>query len=233
MDRLLELQAIDLSIDRMDARLAVLESGAEVAAAGARVGAIEARMGELQLSIDEVATAQRRLEGDVDSMQRKIDAERRRLYDGTVANAKELQSIQAEVENLTARKSRKEDQLLELMEQREELDGHLAPVEAELTEARDRLTEIEDVTGRELVELERALGERGAERAALVPAFGEELLMLYEDLRRQKKGVGAASLVDGVCQGCHQKLSPVYVDRLKRSNGIWRCEYCRRILVLG
>jgi predicted nucleic acid-binding Zn-ribbon protein len=82
------------------------------------------------------------------------------------------------------------------------------------------------------VELEKALGEHKAERHAMLPAFGEELLELYEELRQQKKGIGAAALVDGVCQACHQKLSPMYLDRLKREQGIRRCEYCRRILIV-
>jgi predicted nucleic acid-binding Zn-ribbon protein len=84
----------------------------------------------------------------------------------------------------------------------------------------------------ELEDIGKALAERTLERAALVAAFDEELLELYEDLRAQKRGVGAAALEDGVCQGCHQKLSPLELDRIKRSEGIRRCEYCRRILVL-
>ena len=59
----------------------------------------------------------------------------------------------------------------------------------------------------------------------------QELLELYEELRLSKKGVAAVALEDGVCQGCHQKLSAVYLDRLKRSEDIRRCEYCRRILI--
>ncbi|HWC31850.1 MAG TPA: C4-type zinc ribbon domain-containing protein, partial [Actinomycetota bacterium] len=62
--------------------------------------------------------------------------------------------------------------------------------------------------------------------------FDEELVELYEGLRAQKRGVGAASLEDGVCQGCHQRLSALELDRLKRTEGIRRCEYCRRILVM-
>jgi predicted nucleic acid-binding Zn-ribbon protein len=61
--------------------------------------------------------------------------------------------------------------------------------------------------------------------------FDPGLLELYEDLRRQKKGIGAAALVDGVCQGCHQQLSAVDLDRLRRADGIRRCVHCRRILV--
>jgi predicted nucleic acid-binding Zn-ribbon protein len=44
--------------------------------------------------------------------------------------------------------------------------------------------------------------------------------------------VAAVALVDGVCQGCHEKLSSVELVRVKRTEGIARCEYCRRILVL-
>ena len=69
------------------------------------------------------------------------------------------------------------------------------------------------------------------EREQLLPGFDEELLELYEDLRRQKRGVGAAALIAGVCQGCHQKLSAMELARLKREAGVKRCEYCRRILV--
>src|SRR5438477_114287 len=81
--------------------------------------------------------------------------------------------------------------------------------------------------------IEAALVSRRSEREALGPELDEELLELYEDLRRQKKGIGAAALQDGVCQGCHQKLSALELERLKRTEGIRRCEYCRRILVFA
>jgi predicted nucleic acid-binding Zn-ribbon protein len=229
--RLLKLQELDLSIGRLRGRIALLESQEDIRAARDAAGEVEGRLGALQLSIDEVAREQTRLETDLDSMQQKIDAERKREFDGSVVNAKELQSIEAEIANLNHRRSDKEDRLLELMEQREDLDARLKTLEGEVTEARSRLAEIEQSSGRELVELRHALAERTAEREALVPEIDPELLEVYEDLRRQKRGVGAASLVDGVCQGCHQKLSPMYIDRLKHSTGPWRCEYCRRILV--
>ena len=232
LDPLLQVQELDLSIDRLNARLGTLATQDELRAARTAQAEVEANLGEVQLSVNEVAGEQRRLEGDVDSMQRKIDAEQRRLYDGSVANIKELQSIEAEVASLKGRKSRTEDRMLELMERREELEEQLRPLEGEVKLARERVAEIEEGSAKELVEIERALGERAAERAALVPQLDPELLRLYEEIRVQKRGIGAAALVDGVCQGCHQKLSPVYLDRLKRTADIRRCEYCRRILVL-
>jgi uncharacterized protein len=67
---------------------------------------------------------------------------------------------------------------------------------------------------------------------ALAETVDAEFLELYEELRPQKKGVAAVALTDGVCQGCHEQLSSVYVDRLKRVEGPKRCEHCRRILVI-
>ena len=165
-------------------------------------------------------------------MGRKAEAERARLYDGSVANAKELQSIEAEVAGIRNRISAKEDQLLELMERREELEQGLAPLEAELAEARAAMSELDASSGQELAEVERSLEGRTAERGQVAEGIDPELLELYEELRRGKKGVGAVELVDGVCQGCHQKLSPVYLERLKHDDGVRRCEYCRRIVIV-
>jgi predicted nucleic acid-binding Zn-ribbon protein len=148
-----------------------------------------------------------------------------------VANPKELEAIQAEIRNLTDRKRRVEDLELDQMQRREDMEGRLPALEGELAESRDRLAEISEGSEAELAEINRSITERRAERADLASGFDEELLELYEDLRGSKRGVGAATLLDGVCQGCHQKLSAAELDRIKRAEGIRRCEYCRRILV--
>ena len=231
--RLLDLQEVDLAIDRLHAKLDHLESGEELRLARELLGEAESRLGELRLALDAVMGESRRLENDIEMVQRKIDAERKRSTDGSVANARELQSIVAEVESLRGRKSRMEDLLIEQMERREEMEGRLEALEADEREARRRLEEIEATSASELVESERALDQRKRERAAAVGELDPELFELYEEIRIQKKGVGAASLIDGVCGGCHQKLSPVYLDRLKRAEGVRRCEYCRRILVFA
>jgi predicted nucleic acid-binding Zn-ribbon protein len=233
MDRLLELQELDLAIDRLTARFQTLESEAELREARADLAQAESRLGELRLAIDAVTGEQRRLESDVDSLDRKITAERARLFDGSVANPKELQSIEAEVQSLAGRKSRVEDLVLEQMERREGLEARLAALEAAESEAQERVDQLEQGSARELVEVEGSLRDQTGKREKLAQEFDPELLELYEGLRRQKKGVAAVALVDGVCQGCHQKLSPVYLEGLKRSEGIRRCEYCRRILVFA
>ena len=117
------------------------------------------------------------------------------------------------------------------MERREQLESEAEAAEKVADEARTALTELQGSSEQELDEVTKELATLEADRASLTPVFDPELLDLYEDLRRQKKGIGAAALVDGVCQGCHQQLSAVDLDRLRRADGIRRCVQCRRILV--
>jgi len=231
-DRLLELQELDTSIDRLEARRRHIDSGEEVDQARRLTEEAEGRVGELRMALDSIGAEERRLEHDISSIDQRIKAEQGRLYDGSVMNPKELQAIQAEVTSLRSRKSRLEDEELGQMERREELEKRLPALEAGLNEARERLDELEASSEREVEEIAAGLGQRRGERERLAAEFDEELLELYEDLRAGKRGVAAVALRDGVCQGCHEKLSPLYLDRLKRSEGIRRCEYCRRILVI-
>jgi predicted nucleic acid-binding Zn-ribbon protein len=231
-DRLLELQELDSAIDRLEQRRQQLEAGEALAAARRAMEEAESRLGELRLALDVVAGDQRRLEHEVDSMAQKAEADAKRMYDGSIANTKELEALQHEITNIKERTSRTEDELLELMERREELEARAAVAETEVAEARATVEAVGGDSIRELDEVVSELDRGGTARAALVPELDEELLELYEDLRRQKKGVGAAALVDGVCQACHEKLSALEMDRLKRTEGIRRCEYCRRIVVL-
>jgi predicted nucleic acid-binding Zn-ribbon protein len=229
---LLDLQELDTAIDRLVARKEALETGDDAAAALAEANEAERMMGELRLRLDELSRDQMRFEHEIDSMSQKAAAEERRLYDGSVANARELDSITHEVDNLKKRRSDREDELLALMEIREELEAQERAAGERSEALRARVAEVGSVAADELDRLKAEIEKRSEARAALAGTVDAGYLELYEDLRPQKKGVAAVALIDGVCQGCHEQLSSVYVDRLKRVEGPKRCEHCRRILVI-
>lgn len=230
-ERLLELQETDSAIDRLEARRTELEAGDELRAAKVRADDAENEVGELRLASDSVERERIRLDAEVESLSMKQQAEEKRLFDGSVTNAKELESIQAEVGGLKSRRTRVEDELLEQMVRKEDLEARISAAESAAAHARSALETTGGDSARELEEIASTAEEKSKARAELAASIGPDLLELYEDLRRQKKGVGAATLVDGVCQGCHQKLSAMELDRLKKSEGVKRCEYCRRILI--
>jgi predicted nucleic acid-binding Zn-ribbon protein len=220
---LLEVQELDTAIDRLHARLRALEGGADLLAARNEANEAERQMGELRLKLDELARDQQRFEHEIDSMTQKASAEN--------ANARELDSIRHEVENLGRRRRDREDELLTLMQMREDLEKEEGAARERSESLRAKVDEVEAAAADDLDRVRTELKERGEAREALAATIDPEYLELYEDVRPQKKGVAAVALVDGVCQGCHEQLSSVYVDRLKRAEGPKRCEHCRRILV--
>jgi predicted nucleic acid-binding Zn-ribbon protein len=232
-DRLLELQDLDSDVDRLERRRAQLETGEELSTARKLMEDAESRLGEIRLALDAVVRESSRLEHEIESMGAKLAAENTRMYDGSIVNPKELEALQHEITSLTERRARVEDELLDQMMRREDLEARVGQAEAEVAAARRTVDDIGGESVRELDRLERELAERRSARGVLTPEIDADLLELYEDLRRQKKGVGAAAIVDGVCQACHEKLSAVELDRLKRTDDLNRCEYCRRIVVFA
>ena len=233
LDRLLELQELDTAIDRLEARKRQLEEGKALSEARATMEEAEGGLGELRLGVDAVVREQQRLEREIDSMTRKAEADEKRLYDGSIANVKEMEALQHEISSLKERRSRSEDDLLEQMVRKDDLEVRAGEAATVVQQARANLESVGGEAVRELERIEAELADKRAAREKLVPEFDNELLELYEDLRRQKRGVAVAALVDGVCQACHEKLSAMELDRLKHTDGVKRCEYCRRIVVFA
>ena len=229
---LLELQAIDLEVDRLRARSHALEAGGELATARREADAAESELGEHRLRLAAMDRDGARLEHEIDTLRQRSGAEERRLYDGSIANAKELSSLQHEIDSLTRRISDREDELLAMLEQREEMDALMKVAESRSVELRDLVARVSSDADEEARRVGSELASNAAARDSLLSVIDPELVELYDDLRRQKKGVGAAALVDGVCQGCHEQLSAVELDHLRRTEGVRRCEHCRRILVV-
>jgi predicted nucleic acid-binding Zn-ribbon protein len=229
---LLQLQRVNSTIDRLQARLAHLPEQAALEALEARAGELDSQIAERQAVFDDVSTRQRRLDFEVDTLVQKIRAESGRLYSGVVSNAKELQDISREVEALKRRKSVLEDNDLEVMEER---DGVEKQLEALTTERSSLAAEIE----RGRVARDEAAGETGlqldaaeVERQRWVPRVDPQLLKVYDTIRASKGGVGAAAMVDGTCQGCHMRLPAQEAERVRTAGGLVRCDECQRILVV-
>lgn len=229
---LLELQRIDSTIDRLTGRLYNLPEQAELDSLEERQRTLEAQVGEREATLDEVAGRQRKLDNEIDNIGRKIAAEEARLNSGDVGSPRELAGIAAEVESLRRRRTRFEDEDLEVMEEREVLEKELTGLRTELQSLQAQVAEAitkRDAAGSEVgEELEKAR----AHKEDWVPRIPPDLVSFYNDLRASKHGVGAAALQGNMCLGCHMQLPAQEVARVRASEGLIRCDECGRILVV-
>jgi predicted nucleic acid-binding Zn-ribbon protein len=231
---LLQLQAHDSAIDRLDHRRGSLPEDARLAELADALAAVDQLTAERDGTLATVQRDQSRLEHEVDTVTTKARNEEARAVSGKVTSPKELTAIQEEVAGLKRRQATLEDELLELMEQRETLEAELT----ELATRRDAFTadqaEVTKARDAALAEIDRELdGERTA-RDQVVPEVGEQLRALYDQIRSRQGGIGAAALVGNTCQGCRVSISPVELAAIRKlpPEEVKRCENCRRILVI-
>jgi predicted nucleic acid-binding Zn-ribbon protein len=230
--RLLDLQDADTALAQLAHRRATLPELAALEAAGERATALHNDEIEAQTQLSDVSDEQRRLENEVDVVRTRAGRDEQRLQAGGLP-AKELEGLQHEITSLARRQSTLEDELLEVMERREDLDGQVAGLGAQrrtLEAERERLTTTRDAA---FGDIDQAAAARTSERSAIAAELPADLLALYERAREHGGGVGAARLHQRRCQGCRIELSGTEVSALRTAapDDVVRCENCRRILV--
>lgn len=231
--RLLELADLDAELARLEHRRRTLPEHAELSELEQRDRGLRDEMAALDARAGDLKREQGKADADVEQVRSRIARDRQRLDTGQVGSPRELENLQSEIESLLRRQSDLEDVELDVMERLEaaqarlaEAAGERAAIEADAKAATAR----RDQALAELAELTQKASERRSEVVAAEPG---DLVELYERLRVQHGGVGAAALRRGQCQGCHLTLNTVDLNAIRAAapDDVIRCEECRRILV--
>ena len=231
--RLLELAELDTELSRLDHRRRTQPEIAELAQLGERAAKVRDAITIADTNLSDLDRELTRAERDVEQVRVRIDRDNERLNAGQVSNARELESLQSEVASLRRRQSDLEEGVLELMEKRETAqalrDGAAAEGETVAADTAS-VTARSDVTLGEINELE---AKAQTARASVVAGLPDDLLALYDRVRAQSGGLGAAPLRRGQCLGCRVQLSTVDLNAIRAAapDEVVRCEECRRILV--
>ncbi|MGH2729792.1 MAG: zinc ribbon domain-containing protein [Actinomycetota bacterium] len=232
LQRLLQVQAEDTAIKRLEERKASFPEAARLEEVTGNLAELDADLEIARKQNDELKREQDRLEGEIEILAGKTEREQQRLYSGAVSNPKELDALRAEVEMLKRQRADLEDKLLEVMVQKDQAAAQLESLESERAEAAKVVKELGATVASILAEIDKELEGHRTERDKIAAVLPGDLLTLYEGLRDAKGGVGAAALEGGTCQGCHTTLPAREVERLRAERGLQRCDNCRRILVV-
>ncbi|MFD4999421.1 zinc ribbon domain-containing protein [Streptomyces buecherae] len=231
--RLLDVQALDVRLSQLAHKRASLPEHAEIETLNADLTQLRDLLVAAQTEESDTAREQTKAEQDVDQVRQRAARDQKRLDSGAVTSPKDLENLQSEIASLARRQGALEDVVLEIMERREsaqaraaELTGQVAAVEAKTVDAtarRDAATE----------SLDAEIATATKEREVVAGSIPADLLKLYEKLRTQQGGVGAARLYQRRCEGCRLELNITEINEVKaaKPDEVVRCENCRRILV--
>lgn len=229
-----------LDVQTLDSRaLQVRHQGATMPELG-RIEQLQTERSEVagqaadaQIAVDDLSLAQRKADLDVEAVKSRRERNQQRLDSGAVTNPKDLEALQHELASLAHRIEVLEDEELEVMEQLEQASATLAGFTERLGQIDAELGELGAIRDEKRAGLAAELGQIGQERDLLAADLPTDLLALYDKLRTQYGGIGAAELRARACGGCMLTLDPAELGSIRTtaSDVVVRCENCSRILV--
>ena len=231
--KLLDVQDLDSQHDALRHQARNPPERPELDTLAARREELDGRAKDLQVVVDDLTREQRKADADVEQVKARRVRDQQRLDAGTITNPKDLEHLQHELVSLDKRINDLEDVELDVMERLEQAQHDLTSAKEEMARIEQRTAELNATRAERLEDLRAQAAKLKADRAQLVADVPQELLALYEKLREQKNGVGAALLRQRRCSGCSLQLDNQVLVQIAAlpSDAVVRCEECSRILV--
>jgi len=190
----------------------------------------ESELATQKQQLVEAKKKQKSAEWELEDLQEKLNHLNNKLYNGTVKNPKELLNIEHEAESLKGKLSTKEDELLELMSQVDEMEAKVKTGTKEFQQLKQEWQQTQENLNRRKVEVDTVLTTLAKNRRELAQQISPEALNLYEQIKLTKEQA-IAMVEQGRCQGCRITL-PISRWQKARAGDLVQCNNCQRILYL-
>ncbi|MEM0896278.1 MAG: C4-type zinc ribbon domain-containing protein [Verrucomicrobiota bacterium] len=227
--KLLIIQDRDQAISRNEKELTRLPGEEELARQ--KLAGDNAAVETADKAVKENAIAIKNLEIDVETRRDTITKLKTQQYE-TKKN-EEFQALTNEIERYGKEIEKLEDEELELMETAETL-------KADLGNAREKQGETQELVDEDLAQIdlrkknrESELEELRKDRAELAGEMDEATLDRYTRIFAKKGDAAVVPLNNGICGGCHMKVTNATFSAVKNEKEIAYCEQCGRILYWG
>jgi predicted nucleic acid-binding Zn-ribbon protein len=230
--RLLDLAAADTALAQLAHRRTHLPQLAALEQSAKQSADVRNRLLDAESSLEDIDREQQRMERDIETVRARAVRDQDRLQGGGLP-ARELESLQHEIATLARRQSNLEDDVLEVMERREDAAATVARLSAELADLDVQVQRLATERDSVLGDIDHASRVRSGDRANIAAELPPDLLALYERARQHSGDVGAALLRQRRCEGCHIELAGSELSAVRNAapDLVVRCDNCRRILV--
>ncbi|MFR9722513.1 zinc ribbon domain-containing protein [Streptomyces sp. MS19] len=231
--RLLDVQDLDVRLTQLAHRRAHLPEHAEIKAVETDLAQLRALLVAAKTEESDTLREQTKAEQDVDQVRQRAARDQQRLDSGLVTSPKDLSGLQSEIASLARRQDDLENVVLEIMERLESLQARVVEFTARVEDRERTAAEAVERRDKATAGIDAEADTVRADRERLAASVPADLLKLYDRLREQQGGVGAARLFQRRCEGCRLELNITEVNEVRAApaDTVVRCENCGRILV--
>ena len=225
--KLAELQKIDSEIAKLE--LFLKKIPAQIASLDERLESVVSSIETQEKTVDELNKRYRTYESDVQINLGKIKKSQEKLR--SVKTNKEYQSSLKEIDDIKAKNSEIEDEMLGFLDQIEAAERHLSEHHQHYSQTVEELNEEKETIEQDAEYRRQKLSELESSRRGVAEALEPALLDIFDRIKaKQADGVAIAEVKNAVCQGCNLNIPPQMYNELHQRNRLKNCPYCERII---
>lgn len=228
--QLFRLQQIDSRIDWLNQRLEeidrALKDDHELRLAAENAQEAERKQEAARKALEQA-------EQSVKGQNIKIEQSEATLYSGKVQNPKELQDLQNEVAALKRYLEVLEERQLMAMLAEEEASEEQQSAAEKHKNAHKRFMQNNQQLIEEQAKLQKDEQRIQGERQAAESAIPTSDLKIYQNLRKNRRGIAVAKVTDKACSACGSTLNAALLHASRSPHDINHCDMCGRILYAG
>src|SRR5213080_974620 len=226
LKQLIRIQAIDLSIQELRARVDKFPGISK--ALDAELKSAQAGLESAKEKNKNNQSNRKKLETEIGTIEGKISKYRDQMM--AVKTNEEYRALQHEIEHAQIGIRKIEDDILTLMMAAESSQSEIKAAEVQLKEDQQKVDhdrrQLAEVNQKDLSALESYLKERKEIEATI----SADLVPRYERVRKARGGIAVAAARNEVCEICQVRIRPQVYQEIHRNDQIIACDACQRIL---
>ncbi|MCL5985892.1 MAG: hypothetical protein M1371_04915 [Actinobacteria bacterium] len=229
---LILIQKMDIEIDRLGNNFNNLTQREQLSVLLREQEEDQAELDRTQQELHDRKQRSKKAEDQSSILEQKIKREENRLYSGTVSNPKELMGIKSETDDLKKQVDRLDTEILEQMEALDILGEKESSLLRVLEERKVEIGKLESEIMQLESDIRSSILKLQEEVSNARGRISEDVLILYDRLRKEKGGRVVATIKDRVCSVCNMTLPFEKMEKMNDREQFYRCEFCRRIIVI-
>jgi len=226
LTRLIRLQQLETAAD--EARRKIADQPGRILALDVRLQGARDAVADVKARLAVASDKRRAEEKEAAGVQTRLAKYKDQLLE--VKTNREYTAMLHEIEAAQNDIRTREDRILEIMLESDELNAGIKKSEAELKAAERETAAERAALEAETAGLEADIEKTTAERKKLVADIDRHVLRIFETTAKGRKGVAVAEAKDGLCTICHVRLRPQVFNEVRKNESIIQCDSCRRIL---
>lgn len=226
LNKLLELQDIDLRIRKLDEEIEA--DNATLAQTQSAIDGYLAEVEDLNERLEVVGKERQDVETELEDETTRLKDRQTKLMN--VQTNREYQSLLKEIEETKAANKRREEEVARYLEIAEAMEAKIEDLGNSAAEEKKSLEGQQSQVAAKAKELDGQKKKIATERQAKIDGVSKGVYRRYEQLRERRNGMAIVGVTDGVCLGCYMNIPPQQYNELMRGDQLHTCPSCQRMM---